>query len=163
MGTRAEGKNFKEEHHIIPISIQGPNWKENVITLSREDHKYLHDIMDIPYGWLRRFRKRTNHLVYMDAYYVSQVVQIQKLYFARLPQLTPRLINIHMTCMEHICMRAYAEYEIKKDIKPKRMKTGSQQFMYWLELYHEALYIIAARLEEKLPPQIHPTQTNNPN
>lgn len=146
----------KEEHHCTPLSIQGVNWKENCITLSQVQHKKVHEILDIPYGILRRFRKRTNHLLYMDVYYVDELVKLQNLYFARFSHLEQDVQSKHLECIIAVYTRAVKEYKYPHQVVIKNDTTGNLFYSY-LKAYHDILYYFAGVMESKLFTQFHPT------
>lgn len=147
--------NNKEEHHMIPLSCAGPNWKENCTVLTQHEHKLLHETLDIPYGLLRRFRKRVNHLIYMDTYYVEQLELLHKLYFARLPQLPEKIQRAHLECMIAVSKRAQRDYQVTNVFNVKH-GTTHQMFVDHLNNYHTVLFERAKKMEEVLPKQIHP-------
>jgi len=146
----------KEEHHTIAISLSGPNWKENTIILDQKAHLATHSVLDIPHGLLRRYRKRTNHLSYWDTYYIDEMAKLQGLYFARLSFLPYELQVVHMESMFNTWKRAEKEYDIHLQWD-EADGTVAQQFHEYLRRYHAILYKIAARNEQLLPPQFHPT------
>lgn len=146
----------KEEHHVIPLSIGGPNWTENTHILNQKAHQAVHETLDIPHGLLRRYRKRTNHLTYMDTYWVGELEKLQNLYFARLSFLPMELQHIHHERMIDINARAAREYNIH--LQWEAIKgTTAQLFHEKLRHYHAILYKIGARNQSLLPPQFHPT------
>jgi len=153
-------QNQKEEHHVVPLSIGGPNWKENCVTLTQSEHKMTHDVLDIPYGMLRRFRKRTNHLLYMDTYFVEETKRLHMLYFARMPMLQSALIAKHLHCIKSVFHRACTEYHYIPKYDAIKDQDLSRQFFFYLGMYHHVLYHKAQELEKLLPPQNHPTWRN---
>lgn len=148
----------KEEHHVIPLSCNGPNWKENCVVLTQNEHKQVHEVLDIPYGIIRRFRKRTNHLAYIDIYYVQELIKLQELYFARMPHLSTVLQKKHVAVMQNVCKRALKEYQGYNLPEFTETCTGSPSviFTFYLRRYHDILLQVAIYLESKLPNQAHP-------
>jgi hypothetical protein len=150
----------REEHHVIPLSVSGPNWKENCVVLTNQEHKQVHEVLDIPYGIIRRFRKRTNHLAYIDIYYVQELVKLQELYFARMPHMTTTLQKKHVRCMRDVVKRSLKEYngyELPDFTQEKCESTNpSVLFKFYLKMYHDILLQVAIYNEARLPTQTHP-------
>jgi len=146
----------KEEHHVIPISLMGPNWKENCIILTDSEHKHVHEVLDIPHGLLRRFRKRTNHLVYWDTYYVEQLEVLHKLYFARIDFLEDPILTKHYDALCATINRTNVSYKIGF-VDPHVRGNTAGKFRGYLNYYHSILYEVAKRNEERLFEQHHPT------
>ena len=149
-------KNYKESHHVIPISIQGVNWLDNCVTLSKREHEMVHNVLDIPYGLIRRFRKRTNHLLFMDTYYVKELATLQNMYFSRFQYLDEELKMKHLSCMRAMCDRARGEYRVEIDLTPPKA-TVDVLFKFYLDKYHLILHTMGTYLEKILPPQNHGT------
>jgi hypothetical protein len=38
-----------EKHHVIPLSIGGMDIPENILKISTENHKKIHQTLNIPY------------------------------------------------------------------------------------------------------------------
>jgi hypothetical protein len=138
----------KEEHHCIPISIGGVNWLENCVVITREHHKLVHDYLDIPYGLLRRFRKRTNHLLYHDKYYVQELQKLHNAYFARFSMLPEELQIIHLNAMIAVYNRSQVFYECILQVETPKGNT-TEQFYAYLSYYHAVLFVEAEILEQK--------------
>jgi len=134
----ANEQNVKHCHHIGPVSLCFPNWVENTVMITKQQHDLTHETLDISPKTIRSFRLKTNHLIFKpNVYYVQELCKLQNLYFARVPALPKELQEIHTRSMKALCYRACSEYgyDIPKDAKGSTL----QQFKYWLGQYH---YII---------------------
>ena len=129
----------KEGHHVIPISIGGFDWKENIIKLSREEHKLIHDTQNIPYTLVRKFRKQTNHMMHMNSKaYVKELRDIHLAYFEsrRLRTLPKGLIYVQRDSIKRVCKRLVSIGTIDIKFPGDRASIHS-----WLKCYHNCLVL----------------------
>jgi len=60
----------KEDHHVMPIALGWWDYLENIATVLKEDHKKIHDTMDIPFRqfnqMVRKQRMRENWKVLLE-------------------------------------------------------------------------------------------------
>lgn len=125
-------------HHVLPVSIFGPNWIENTVMLAQKQHEEIHQTLDISSKLIRSFRLKTNHLVFSpNHYFVVELIKLQNLYFARLPALEEDLIKIHAIAMKCVVKRACIEWGYS--IKDNKAPTWLQEFNYWKGSYHSLL------------------------
>ena len=76
-------------HHVIPISINGEDKKENKIVIPKTVHDYLHLQQNIPYNIIRQYRERTNHILIPTPKSLDEKCKVWKAYFSwicRVPQ-----------------------------------------------------------------------------
>lgn len=119
-----------EKHHVIPVSMDGHDKPENIVQLTREDHKLVHDTLNVPYGAIRKFRKATNHMRQRDApEYVAPLRKLHMLYFGRFSLLPRRLKRIHAQSI-----RSQVEA-----MDSSHKKSTESSIWYWLKKYHECL------------------------
>jgi hypothetical protein len=138
----------KHNHHACPLSLHFPNWNENIVVLDFIQHRVVHAILDIPFENLRSFRKRTNHLLYHDKYYVQELQKLHNAYFARFSMLPEELQIIHLNAMIAVYNRSQVFYECILQVETPKGNT-TEQFYAYLAYYHAVLFVEAEILEQK--------------
>ena len=85
-----------DRHHMAPLSIGGWDIEENIMVVNRLDHiNHIHGILDIPNKTLRAFRAKHSLYFFTDPLKAfEEQVKVQRLYFAKMPQLSARLQEI---------------------------------------------------------------------
>lgn len=133
-------KKGYECHHAIPVSLMGPNWKENTFNIPKASHKIIHDNLDIPYALVRKFRLRTNHLAMKpDQRYLQELERLHTAYFARFELLPHYLQKKHVIAMSRTVVRFMKEHEV--EYKYKVSHDLAKQFRQHLAAYHQLHYI----------------------
>lgn len=126
----------KQGHHVVPISLGGENWLDNIVDLSRSEHDTVHQYLDISGKILRSFRMKTNHLALKaDIGYVQELVKLQNLYFTRVPNLPVHLIEKHAIALTNLCLRQKREMGIKIHEQP-HFQNPLTRFQHYLSEYH---------------------------
>jgi len=137
--SKFQNRNRKEQHHMIPCSLLGPNYVDNIIELTQSDHSLVHSTLDVSSALIRKFRLRTNHLALKpDEVFVRELMQLHHLYFARLPLLPERLIKLHAETMMATTIRFRKENNLP-DIDDCEHGTYTHMFNYWIANYHDSL------------------------
>lgn len=136
---------------MIPLSLGGTNHKENIIsvpgTISQSDHTLIHKILNINYDLIRSYRKRTNHLLYMSYVEVTEQKRLHDHYFKNIHLLPAKLIDVHASHMLKLLNRFQADHGVAMHVQDMRGKSSLAQFRYFLFSYHEAMFIVARRIE----------------
>ena len=70
-------------HHIIPISMQWEDIKENTIEIATTLHKELHNTQNVVYWVCRKFKKKTNHILIPDDTYFKYKEDLLQKYFEK--------------------------------------------------------------------------------
>ena len=73
--------NHNQRHHTIPISLQWPDTKENIITIWQQQHTELHHTQDISYKILREYRQKTNEILIPTDYSLQLKGDLWKEFF----------------------------------------------------------------------------------
>lgn len=72
-------------HHNVPLSLGGNDVKENIITIGEDDHKLLHETLDIPYPTVRRYRAVMNNMPFLWCEGKAKAqTRIEQMFFSRL-------------------------------------------------------------------------------
>jgi len=119
-----------ENHHVIPISIGGWDVIENQFLVRIQDHKLIHNKLNIPYSSIRKFRQLTNHVLVPNVVYMEQLEYIQTLYFEGLEVLPQELFEKHVRAMRMLANLACHWYDYKAKCNP--------DFWSYFKVYHEA-------------------------
>lgn len=132
-------------HHVVPISIGGWDCEQNIIFLTNEEHVKLHQIMNIPYDSIRLFRKRTNHILFVNEYYVRELALVQEIFFKNLDKIDPFVIELIANSLHQLVLKAVNEYQISKFSIVERFDTPLQKARYMIKSYHAVLLIAVLR------------------
>lgn len=127
-----------QNHHLVPISISGPDVRQNIASISESKHLELHRILDmnsrLHYKLVRTAREKTNHKLVMWPEDLKYRHDAQDLYFERVPRLDQFLRKLHLEKMNQLI--GYESGRLKTiwiDQKPELQNT----FESALETYHE--------------------------
>lgn len=135
----------KQGHHMICISIFGPNYVENIMDITPKEHELIHSSLDISYKLIRSFKMRTNHLLLTpNEYYVREIMRLHQMYFARLPHLPDRLQQLHAECMQLVALR-YRKENGFPPVSDTQHGTWFHMFIYWLGVYHDTMLEIVKK------------------
>lgn len=81
-----------ERHHVTPLSIGGRDKSCNILTLSKEDHRLVHDTLDMPYNKVRSYRKVINTQMFKPTVKMARAqARIEEIFYSRLRFLPNRL------------------------------------------------------------------------
>lgn len=127
-----------QNHHIVPISISGPDVSENIATISERKHQELHRILDmnsrLHYNLIRKAREKTNHKMILSPEDMEYRHDAQRLYFERMPRLDWFTRKLHLEKMNQLIWFE-ADRLLKVWIK-QEYKTQTD-FESALNMYHE--------------------------
>ncbi len=135
-----------EAHHVIPISLSGFDIPENVIHITTNEHKELHNTLNLGYSSIRLYRKRTNSIIFINEYSVREMIKVQELYFKNTPNLKRWLIK-----KQAESLKAQAEYLIRnyglKNFELRDKFESELHFQrYMLNAYHTSyLWVVKNR------------------
>lgn len=88
-------RSKQEEHHVIPISMKWSDHESNKEMLSYEDHKLVHNKLNIDYQLLRTFRKKSNERTIFNWERSSAYHKLWRKYFSDLDELPEHLVQVH--------------------------------------------------------------------
>jgi len=130
-------KEKYQDHHVIPVSLLGHDWKENIVRLSEKDHDIIHKTLNLPYHKIRRFRLKTNHMVHRNSQkFVRELKKIHLAFFENSHMLPTRLQNI---------LRNSIRDQVEKIVKENSIELNLPQYnaniFKWLNSYHYALVL----------------------
>ncbi len=128
-------------HHVVPISIGGWDCEENIVFLTPAEHTELHKLMNISYESIRTFRKRTNHIIFVNEYYVRELAMVQEVFFKNLHKLNSFMIEQIATSLYRLVRKMIRDYQIEKFHVATSFDTDLSKARYMLKSYH-ALYLI---------------------
>lgn len=132
-------------HHVVPISIGGWDCEQNIIFLTPEEHTKLHQVMNIPYDSIRLFRKRTNHIIFMNEYYVRELAMVQDIFFKNLGNIEPFIIELIANSLHELVLKVLNDFRIEKFILIDKFASPLHKARYMLKSYHAALLIAVVR------------------
>lgn len=79
-------------HHVTPLSAGGRDKSCNILVLSVEDHRLVHDTLDVPYNTIRKYRKVMNESMFTPTERMALAqAKIESMFYARLKFLPNRL------------------------------------------------------------------------
>jgi len=132
-------------HHVIPISIGGWDVEQSIIFLTPEEHTKLHQIMNISYDSIRTFRKRTNHILFVNEYYVRELAMVQEIFFKKLDKLDPFIIDLIATSLNQLVVRAISDFKVERFYLLEKFDSPLHKARYMLKSYHALLLIAVVR------------------
>lgn len=132
-------------HHVVPISIGGWDIEQNIIFLTPEEHTKLHQIMNISYDSIRTFRKRTNHILFVNEYYVRELALVQEIFFQKLDKIDPFVIELIAESLHKLVLRALSDFRIDRFSLVEKFETPLHKARYMLKSYHAVLLIAVLR------------------
>jgi hypothetical protein len=128
-------KQKYENHHVLPLSLCGDNFPENIVRLTAYEHKLIHMTLDIPFYKLRRFRMATNHLINRNSQpYVTKLRKLHLDFFAKTGKLPIKLQNILRDSVRETTKRI-----IKTHGLTLKMPKDNADIFKHLGAYHNAL------------------------
>lgn len=129
--------NKTEKHHVIPISLHGWDVRENIVVVTKEQHARIHRTLNVPYNYIREFKKKTNHKLFFDKDYFTDLRILHLEYFKRIELLPSDLIDKQTLSMYSQISYIEGMYGVLRSTKIKRVGTN---FSFALHLYHDVLY-----------------------
>lgn len=99
-------------HHNIPISICGRDVSSNIIVVTCEDHKLIHETLDLPYRKIRAYRKVMNESFIPGARQVKAQEKIELMFFSRAKFLPPRLQKKILDKLREEARSLYKKYNM---------------------------------------------------
>lgn len=131
-----------ERHHVIPISLHGHDNQENVIFVTPEEHKIIHQTLNVHYNSIRLFRKRTNEILFINEYWVREMATLHMIYFRNAHNLSSYLKIEQAKSLLKQTEKLIKQYSIQ-DFKIKdAFENDNHQLQYMVRAYHSA-YLIA--------------------
>jgi len=94
-----------ERHHVIPISLDWPHEEKNIIPLTIWDHKLLHEIQNINYREIRRYREKTNHIIVPNSFKLEQKGILWKSFFKWIHNMPENIKIEQITSMVRLIKR----------------------------------------------------------
>lgn len=85
-----------EVHHIIPISLEWEHSQKNKVPINKDEHKLIHNTLNIPYGIIRRYREKTNWILIPNKYSLWEKLDLWNIYFSNISALPPSLRNLQI-------------------------------------------------------------------
>ena len=95
-----------ELHHSIPLAIGGVDNVDNIIKLGSSSHKITHAVLNIPYRYIRDYRKILNWSVLITEDILEAERKMQLKYFDNVTELPKDLFKLHY---ENITQQAWEE------------------------------------------------------
>jgi hypothetical protein len=130
-------KKKTQRHHVVPISLQGFDWDQNIMTVTVYEHNLIHATLNIPYDKIRKFRIRTNSMTSMvSQFYVNELRKVHVAFFQKVDLLKPELRIKMRDCIRETTKRIIKEHRIE-------LKTPVEgaSLHRWLRSYHYALVL----------------------
>ena len=84
-----------ELHHSIPLAIGGVDNVENIIKLGSSSHKITHAVLNIPYRYIRDYRKILNWSVLITEDILEAERKMQLAYFENSRELPREIFKAH--------------------------------------------------------------------
>jgi len=132
-------------HHIVPVSIGGMNFQENILLVTQYEHDLIHQTLDVSAKVIRSFRCKTNHLMMKpDEKFVRELMHLHHMYFARVPMLPEKLVQGHAESMKAQAERYRKENNLCS-VNDTKHGTWVHMFNYWLSVYHNSMLEIVNR------------------
>ena len=74
----------KQRHHVTPLSIGGSDHQSNITLVEKDDHKLIHDTLDVPYNTVRKYRGVMNERMFKPGKRQARAqARIEQLFFTR--------------------------------------------------------------------------------
>lgn len=136
-----------QKHHVIPLSLGGYDMAENLISVTEKNHKLIHSTLNVPYDWIRTFRKRTNHIIVNpDEKYVHELRKLHLEYFKNIGSLPQHLQEAHRRAMIAMVLREIHLNDLSQHIE---FQDGNS-FQHYLNQYHNILILRIRKVTQKL-------------
>lgn len=84
-----------EKHHIRPISLYWPDHDANIMRVKKHTHREIHDILNIPWNYIRKIRSKINDRRIFNEHDLSRVHKLQRMYFDNIDLLKIDAVQIH--------------------------------------------------------------------
>ena len=110
---------------MTPLSIGGRDKKSNIVSIPVEDHKLIHNTLDVPYNTVRRYRGVMNENAFNPGERQARSQKrIESLFFSRAKFLTPRLGKVVLDKLREDTRDMYKEHD---QVYPEHKPTGNLQ------------------------------------
>ncbi len=132
-------------HHIIPVSLGGMNYVENIVDVTGLQHDLIHQTLDVSQKLLRSFRCKTNHLLMTpNETYLRELIKLHHLYFARLPMLPDNIQKIHAESIKKTALR-YRKENGLQPLDDCAHATWHHMFVHWLGVLHDTMFFLVTK------------------
>ena len=131
-----------EKHHVIPLAIWGGGNKENILALEKETHKLVHQVLNIPYRHIRRYRSTLNWKVVLDDNVIETERAMQLAYYKNVDWLPKEVFKLHYNNIAKQALRKPEELITYKD--------GAEQIKGFIDEINDTKLAIIALLWEQM-------------
>ena len=131
-----------ERHHVIPISLGGFDIPENIIHITPNEHKELHDTLNLHYNSIRTYRKRTNSIIFIDEYSIREMMKVQELYFKNSENLKRWLNKRQAESLQAQTQYLVRQYQLKDFVIKQSFENELHFLRYMLNAYHTAFLLV---------------------
>lgn len=98
---------------MTPLSLGGRDKQCNILSMPVEDHRLVHDTLDIPYNTVRKYRSVLNeHMFQPTERMANAQARIESLFFARLKFLPNRLQKLIKDKVDEDTRDLYRTYQL---------------------------------------------------
>jgi len=126
-----------QNHHVIPVSLLGHDWQENIIRITKYDHNLLHNTLNLPYQKIRSFRLKTNHMVHRNSQeFIRELKKIHFSFFDNFDDLPIKLQALIRNSIRDQTFRIINTHRI--EINTPKYNADMRK---WLNFYHYALVL----------------------
>lgn len=131
----------KQKHHVTPLSLGGRDVKQNWLYLEKDDHRLVHDTLDIPYNTVRKYRAVMNQNLFNPTEKMARAqARIESLFFSRLSYLPNRLQKAIKDKVEEDSRDMYKEHGLNfPEVKGNLITAFKQILNARKELYLSVL------------------------
>jgi hypothetical protein len=89
-----------QRHHVIPITLTGSNYKDNIINLDPLSHEVLHDEQNVAGIYVRRWKERTNHIILPNEFTEAERLKIVKKFFVNIWNNSDKVIKQQLVSLQ---------------------------------------------------------------
>lgn len=116
----------KQRHHNVPLSIGGRDKDCNKFDVDKDDHKLIHDTLDVPYNTVRKYRAVMNEGVFNpgEKQALAQS-KIEKMFFSRVKFIPKN--NLQKSILDKLREDTRDLYKTFNQPYPQHKATGSLQ------------------------------------
>lgn len=132
-------------HHVIPISIGGWDCEENIIFLTHDEHTELHKKLNMTYDSIRVYRKRTNHIIFINEYVVREMSLVQHAFFKNIGSLQAPIVEMIATSLERQVDKLIHDNHVEHFNVNRTFENSYHKARYMLKSYHSLYLIIVLR------------------
>lgn len=136
-----------QAHHVIPISLGGFDIHENIIHITESEHKELHDTLNLHYQSIRKYRMRTNSIIFINEYSVREMMKVQELYFKKSDLLKRWLIKKQAESLQAQTHFLVNQYQLKDFVIRTSFENEIHFLRYMLNAYHTAFLLVVKNRE----------------